>query len=135
MHVNASLPVSHGPGHGLGSAKSLLARGILVAKIGDGALVGRELLDDERELLINVIADEKLAPVVRDDAVKVLGLLARCVGIRPGKDPDIFRVDVRVDARPFELGLELSEDGLRMLGVGKHDVWLADVIEWVDGLK
>jgi hypothetical protein len=42
---------------------------------------------------------------------------------------------VRVDARPFELGLELSEDGLRMLGVGKHDVWLADVIEWVDGLK
>ena len=124
MLANASLlEVAHGLGHGLGSAESLLGRRerghdapVLVAKVGDRTLVGGILLEDERELLVDVIADEELAGVVRDGAAKVPAQLARRVGVGPSEDPDIARVDVRVDARPVELGLELGEQGLRGLG-------------------
>jgi hypothetical protein len=119
----AHLEVAHGLSHGLGSAESLLGRRerghdapVLVAKVGDRTLVGGILLEDERELLVDVIADEELAGVVRDGAAKVPAELARRVGVRSGEDPDIARVDVRVDARPVELGLELGEQGLRGLG-------------------
>ena len=124
----AQLEVAHGLGHGLGSAESLLGRRerghdapVLVAKVGDRTLVGGILLEDERELLVDVIADEELAGVVRDGTAKVPAELARRVGVRSGEDPDIARVDVRVDARPVELGLELGEQGLRGLGrAGGH---------------